>query len=321
LIAAGLVLSAALAEGFLAMMVRSSFMWRLFPTTSKGSYFRFLSIIQDDPVCSRYDPELRVTLKPGVVCRFSNQEFDTVVRANALGLRDSDEALRAPDIIVLGDSFAMGWGVDDRKTFAKLLERRSGLRVLNAGMSGYDTVSEMLMLKRLDTSRLKYLIIQYCINDYPPNRDFYRSNSYYVETEADHEREVAAYLDSRRYHPGQYLSSLWKYRKRKWEKTGPSLLDDPPAEHVKYFINALLRVQHADLSRVQLIVLAFPDSGFTSELKKEAAAGPYPAWIRRLSTVDTSAILGPGAFFRLDDHITADGHAEIAGALMSAIGK
>jgi hypothetical protein len=322
LVLASFALSAVAAEAFLAAIFHSSILRHVFPTTAKGSYYRFRTIIQQDPACSQYDPELRATLKPGVVCRFSNVEFDTVVRANALGLRDSDESLHAPDAIVLGDSFAMGWGVNDEQTFAKLLERRRGLRVLNAGLSGYDTVSEMLLLKRLDVSRLKYLIIQYCGNDYAPNKEFERTGAYVVETESDYNSETAAYLDSRRYHPGKYLKSLWRYRKKKWGKAAaPPPVEDPSSLHVKFFLNALLRIRHAELSHVQLIVLAFPDNGFTAELKKEAASGRYPSWIKRVSTIDTSAVLRPDAYFQLDDHITAYGHAEIAEALLPAVGK
>jgi lysophospholipase L1-like esterase len=319
LIIAGFAVAAVAAEAFLIAIFHNSFLRHIFPTTAHGSYYRFRSILQQDPECSLYDPELRQTLRPGMTCRFTNVEFDTVVRANALGLRDTDEALLGPDVIVLGDSLAMGWGVNGEETFAKLLERRSGLRVLNAGMTGYDTVSEMLMLKRLDASRLKYLVIQYCGNDFEPNKEFARVGSYEIEPRPDYERGVAAYVVNQKYFPGKYLNSLLTYKWKKGEKTAPPPREDPPSEHVKYFLNALLRLQRPDLGRVQLIVLAYPDSGFTAELKKEVASGRYPAWIRRLSTIDTSAVLKPDAYFQLDEHMTTSGHAEIAEALLSAI--
>lgn len=66
--------------------------------------------IQYLPGCSKYDDELTYTLRPGS-CRFIGREFDTVVTANSLGVRDDENSLRSPQIVVLGDSTAMGWGV------------------------------------------------------------------------------------------------------------------------------------------------------------------------------------------------------------------
>jgi hypothetical protein len=39
--------------------------------------------------------------------------------------------------VLLGDSFAMGWGVDDADTFAALTERALGRRILNFGICGW----------------------------------------------------------------------------------------------------------------------------------------------------------------------------------------
>src|SRR6266576_3235851 len=47
------------------------------------------SLIQFDPNCARYDPEVTYTLKPGV-CTFENLEFTNQVRVNRLGLRDDE---------------------------------------------------------------------------------------------------------------------------------------------------------------------------------------------------------------------------------------
>jgi len=121
--------------------------------------------IQYEPSCARYDRERGYMLKPGHFI-FSCREFANEYRVNRFGLRDDEQSLVAPDIIVAGDSVAMGWGVDQNQTFAEILQRKSHLNVLNAGVSSYGTVREMRMLDRLDTSHLKYLIIQYHSNDF-----------------------------------------------------------------------------------------------------------------------------------------------------------
>jgi len=41
-----------------------------------------------------------------------------------------------------------------------VLEKNTNRKVLNAGISSFATVREMILLNRLDTSNLKYLIIQ-----------------------------------------------------------------------------------------------------------------------------------------------------------------
>ena len=42
-------------------------------------------------------------------------------------------------IAILGDSHAMGWGVNDEETFAALLENKINKKVYNLAVSGYAT--------------------------------------------------------------------------------------------------------------------------------------------------------------------------------------
>jgi hypothetical protein len=100
--------------------------------------------------CGKFDPELFYTLKPGEF-EFGSRGFKkNRFFANSLGLRDSEESLHKPTIIVLGDSYAMGWGVEQNQTFAKLLESQTRLKTLNCGISSYGTVREIKMLDRID---------------------------------------------------------------------------------------------------------------------------------------------------------------------------
>src|SRR5687768_4014732 len=65
------------------------------------------NIVQYD--CGQYDPKLFYRLKPGE-CTFTNTEFSVLNQINRKGLRDDERSLEAPEIIVLGDSYTMGWG-------------------------------------------------------------------------------------------------------------------------------------------------------------------------------------------------------------------
>jgi len=124
------------------------------------------ALIQFNPECARYDADVTYTLKPPG-CTFGNIEFDNAYDVNRMGLRDTEANLAAPDVIVIGDSHAMGWGVNQDQSFPRVLGQKTGLKVLNAAVSSYATVREMRMLDRLDTSHLKVLVIQYDDNDQP----------------------------------------------------------------------------------------------------------------------------------------------------------
>ena len=112
------------------------------------------SLIQFDEACAIYDPEVTYTLKPGT-CTFGNLEFQNTFNVNRLGVRD-DEARRsmAPRSSCWSDSARHGLGVEQGETLSHVLARKCGLKVLNAAVSSYGTAREMMLLNRLDTSRL-----------------------------------------------------------------------------------------------------------------------------------------------------------------------
>lgn len=88
---------------------------------------------------------------------WEHPEFRMQVKTNSLGLREDREfgdkqALR---ILVLGDSFVFGLGVQRSETFQALLEQSLSKRlgraveVINAGVPGYGTCHERLVLEEL----------------------------------------------------------------------------------------------------------------------------------------------------------------------------
>ena len=84
--------------------------------------------------------------------------YDRPLVINSKGLRDREYAYEKPAqtrrILVLGDSYAWGYGVKGEETFAKVLEEQLARRdpdnweVLNAGVSGWGTDQEYLYLMR-----------------------------------------------------------------------------------------------------------------------------------------------------------------------------
>lgn len=126
----------------------------------------------DNPACAQFDPRVIYAPKPGAV-RFAGVEFDTTITITPAGLRyqpgrnEDDE--RAP-IVMAGDSFTMGWGVEDAETFSALLERQYRHPTINTGVPSYGTVRELLRLRQLGLlTRARMVVVQYCPNDAPEN--------------------------------------------------------------------------------------------------------------------------------------------------------
>ena len=84
-------------------------------------------------------------LTPGFVGRHRASEFDTEIRINSLGQRQREIDLEKGTwerVLVIGDSFTFGWGVEEPLSYPRLVE--AGLdgvtprrvEVVNAGFAG-----------------------------------------------------------------------------------------------------------------------------------------------------------------------------------------
>jgi lysophospholipase L1-like esterase len=76
-----------------------------------------------------------------------------------------------PRIVILGDSYAFGYGVDDDDTFSHLLAARLGgdATVLNAAVPGYNLVQQTRLLERnLDAWRPAVVVLAMHPNDLEP---------------------------------------------------------------------------------------------------------------------------------------------------------
>ena len=285
------------------------------------------SIVQFEPSCAQYDRELTYILKPGR-CSFDNVEFRTELRVNRAGLRDEDSALEAPDVIVLGDSYAMGWGVQQDETLSRVLARTSGLKVLNAGISSFGTVRELKLLDRLDTSRLKVLVVQYNETDLVENLAFREhGGAMPILSAEEYQATVDWYLARRGYWPGKYVSGLFG------KLTGLATPDPntprmPPSmsslEEATLFLNVLARGTKKPLDDVKLIVFEAseqirPPRSFLTNVAVVSRGDDQPAHLRRLRPLDVAPLLEEQDFYALDDHLRASGHEKIGRALAEIV--
>jgi hypothetical protein len=99
----------------------------------------------------KYDSLFGWAHKPGQEGIFETPQFRTHVRINDKGLRDRSHSYEGQNdgqrILVLGDSFAWGYGVEESERFSQILEKSLDVEVVNAGVSGYSTDQELLWYK------------------------------------------------------------------------------------------------------------------------------------------------------------------------------
>lgn len=110
------------------------------------------------PTINRFDPDTGWSKRPDASIHKKTGEFDITIATNHFGLRDdpmTSAAKRAGTkrVLVLGDSFALGYTVDRDDLFVDLLERRwkaegRPLDVVNTGTEGWSTDQEAVWLEK-----------------------------------------------------------------------------------------------------------------------------------------------------------------------------
>jgi lysophospholipase L1-like esterase len=134
--------------------------------------------------CYKYDKILAYVPKEGK-CSWKNIEFDTSLeftnfyRKNNNGIEIN---VNSETIAVLGDSFSMGWGVEDNETYTSVLEKKLNKKIINFGVSGYGTHQEILRFYNSPFyDKINKVIIQYHFNDLQTNYDYEKKNGMFSE--------------------------------------------------------------------------------------------------------------------------------------------
>jgi hypothetical protein len=102
---------------------------------------------------ARYDPDLGWSHRPGLHFE-ALYGLGTPFTTNAQGFRATEEYVPAVPpgrrrVIVVGDSFTMGFGVGDAETYpAQMQARCPGLQVVNMGQGGYGLDQALLWYRR-----------------------------------------------------------------------------------------------------------------------------------------------------------------------------
>ncbi len=269
-----------------------------------------------DPDCSEYDEQVSYRLKPGQ-CQHRSWEFDVTIKANSLGFPDDEASLSAPEIIVLGDSYTAGWGVEPHQAFPALLENMTGKKVLAAAAPSYATGRELLLLDRIDLSGVKTIIIQYSENDAFENLVVYRDGKvnplriteYGTISHSNLRRD--AYMKSR-YTPGKYIKLV------RFAFSQPKAPRPPDQEsQVKHLLGIIDKSIVVQMDGVKIIIASInqepvSDTAFYQTLRKFLSDESAPKHYARISAIKTRDYLVKDDYFILDDHLRPSGHQKIA---------
>lgn len=289
-------------------------------------------------------------LAPGISTRMRGPEYDVEIATNSLGMRDDEPAAKTkPRVLLLGDSFAMGYGVERGQIFADRLEQELPIDVINAGTGGYEIIQQPRVLEEYGP-RLQPDLVLYAL--YLGN-DLAQNDEWAVRADGTLHNVVREY-------PVRQLREvklvrlvkdfLYGIRKGRSEKDGEWLPFEgylglcertlgPEAEKDYDDAEALLETL-AEQSRklgVPLLVLMLPYrsmvepearaglerkvSGITERYDLSRPAREIGARMTRLRIehadvtpflADESRRGGEGLFFPVDGHLTPAGHDSVA---------
>jgi len=158
----------------LFILLAAEFVLGLFHVESSGGFRR-------QKLFCRFDSVLGWTKIPNYVSRHVTDEYSITETMNSKGLRGPEYSYDKPTgefrILVLGDSFAEGRGVEFEEIFSEVMKsdlkasaelEKSGrsYQVINAGTGGYSTDQELLFFEREGRKYSPDLVIlQFCDND------------------------------------------------------------------------------------------------------------------------------------------------------------
>jgi len=130
-----------LVEGVIRFCVWAELLpYERYPTSREPQYWAYI------------DPVVGIWRYPHASYVDEGRCFTTAYSSNSYGARDRERSKQSDAdrrVIVLGDSFAEGYGYDETQRFTELLEERTGVEHLNWGTAGgFGTIQEWLLYEK-----------------------------------------------------------------------------------------------------------------------------------------------------------------------------
>ncbi|MCA9415729.1 MAG: hypothetical protein KC917_05640 [Candidatus Omnitrophica bacterium] len=336
-----------------ALLVEVGFAWFSTPLYRRDRYQHYFDVFQWNRERILFDPVLGFINRPDLDIPFENVEFSTHVQTNSWGFRDDEESLENPEVLLFGDSFGFGWGVEREETAESLLEKETGKKVLNMSVSGYGTLQEFLLLQRfceVEEATGCEVVILYYLNDRYENRcppggmfpAMVKHQGKIRITEADEEalwdcvrankQQPYTYLCRRSAILDLILSRFFSPRKH-WadrmaiqfmgyrEKNGAGAqegLDE--FKILEYTTRFLLQLCHERNMNLRFVFLPFYGY-YLGDLPK-----PYQEEVAILERLEVPFInpyedFSAANYYDLDGHFNASGHRELASILTDFLGS
>lgn len=141
---------------------------RVFPTTGRSERIRFLGDL---------NPHFGPWHVPDATVSVATADGEVRYVSNAQGMRDRPRTLTSTAserVVVLGDSFVEGVGVDATNRFTDILEERTGVEFLNFGTAGhFGSVQEWLLYRHLASPYTHSRVFLFLL----PDNDFSDNNA------------------------------------------------------------------------------------------------------------------------------------------------
>lgn len=298
-----------------------------------------------------FDPVCGIVQVPGAVGFIDCPEYRITMRISEQGLRDHLFALPAPRgtrrILVLGDSFAHGFGVSREATFAKVLERSlqadgRPVEVVNAGVAGTGTTHQLAWL---DDRGWRFapdlVVLAHVVNDFTDNTKsglFTLAPDSTLRQHRATQSRTLALLRHLRQVPGyttwfarsHFLNAFrqWFARRHHDQLATTAAGGDAPAavlDHEMALQRALLRRLRAvcedhGAALAVMPVPALPGSGAAEQQQQELFAFLFREGFATVDLREDAAgrrAAGEVLYYPVDGHWTAAGHRMAAAALQA----
>jgi hypothetical protein len=124
----------------------------------------------EEPMVKGYDKRLLFTLHPHRAGVVISKEYRVLVETNSLGFRQKGVEHSKPSVLVMGDSFTEGWGVEEKEIFVTQMNKTEGFEYRNLGLHGSSPLLYAIQIDPfLDAYQPKKVIIQLFDNDLDDN--------------------------------------------------------------------------------------------------------------------------------------------------------